>query len=219
MVFWEFGDLQTQNQYRTNFVMPAEAYVEFPIPANLVNSKGELHVRFNNTSEKALLFADDGMSVMYRTGGFGPNFVRGLGIVFCWLAVLAALGLACASFLSFPIAAFCTITVLFISLSTGTLQQIVDEGGVTAVNPNTGFADDPTLVNRIAVPMAKGMLTVLNLARGFSPIDDLSSGRSVTWLQLSRAFFQICVLLGGLLAIIGISVFARRELANAQKFF
>jgi hypothetical protein len=131
--------------------------------------------------------------------------------------LLAALGLAGASLLSFPVAAFCTIAVLFLSLSTGTLKQIVAEGGIVAVDPNTGFADNPVSINQIAVPMAKGLLALFGLARGFSPIDYLSSGRSVTWLDLSRAFIQICVILGGILAAIGISIFTRRELATAQK--
>ena len=68
MTYWEFGDVTTKNQFKTNFVMPAEAYVEFPIPPNLVNEKGELHVRFDNLTEKALLFPDDGLQVMYRLG-------------------------------------------------------------------------------------------------------------------------------------------------------
>jgi hypothetical protein len=217
MAFWEFGDQQTKNQYRTNFVMPAETYVEFPIPPNLVNDKGELHVRFYNYAEKALLFPDDGVSVMWRTGGFAGNFSRGMGVIFCWLALLAALGLASATFLSFPVAAFFTIAVLFISLSTGTLKQIVEEGGIVQVDPNTGKVEGPGLLNRLAVPLAHGLLATFNLARGFSPIDDLSSGRSVSWADLSRAFLQICVILGGLLAIIGVSIFTRRELATAQK--
>jgi ABC-type transport system involved in multi-copper enzyme maturation permease subunit len=217
MVYWEFGDLTTKNQYRTNFVMPAESYVEFPIPANLVNEKGELHIRFDNLTEKALLFPDDGLQVMYRIGGFGGNFVRGLGIIFCWLAVLAALGLTGASFLSFPVAAFCTIGVLILSLSTGTLRQIVEEDGIVAVDPNTGRVEEQTFVNQIAVPIAKGMLGTFNLARGFSPIDNLSSGRAITWTELSKAFLQICVILGGFLAAIGIAIFTRRELATAQK--
>lgn len=217
MAVWEFGDQQTKNQYRTNFVMPAETYVEFPIPANLVNAAGELHVRFYNYTEKALLFPDDGVSVMWRTGGFSGNFARGIGIIFCWLALLAALGLASATFLSFPVAAFCTIAVLFISLSTGTLKQIVDEGGIVQVDPNTGKVEGPGALNRVAVPLAQGLLATFNLARGFSPIDDLSSGRSVSWLELSRAFLQICVILGGLLAVTGMAIFTRRELATAQK--
>jgi hypothetical protein len=217
MTYWEFGDQQTKSQFRTNFVMPAEAYVEFPIPANLVNEKGELHVRFYNYAEKALLFPDDGMSVMWRTGGFTGNFSRGLGIIFCWLALLAALGLTGATFLSFPVAAFCTIAVLFISLSTGTLKQIVDEGGIVQIDPNTGMVETPTVLNRTSVTVAKGLLATFNLARGFSPIDNLSSGRSVSWGEFIRAFIQICVILGGFLGVIGMAIFTRRELATAQK--
>jgi hypothetical protein len=217
MTFWEFGDLATKNQYKTNFVMPAEAYVEFQIPANLLNDKGELHIRFDNLTEKALIFPDDGMQVMYRVGGFGGNFLRGMGVIFCWLALLAALGLAGASFLSFPVAAFCTIGVLILSMSTGTLKQIVEENGIVAVDPNTGRVEEQTFVNQIAVPIARALLTTFNLARGFSPIDSLSSGRAITWGDLSQAFIQIGIFLSGGLALIGIAIFNRRELATAQK--
>jgi hypothetical protein len=217
MTYWEFGDLQTKNQFKTNFVMPAEAFFEFPIPMNLVNEKGELHIRFDNLSNKAFLFPDEGMEVMYRIGGFGGNFVRGLGVIFCWLALLAALGLAGATFLSFPVAAFCSIGVLILAMSTGTLEQIVTEGGIVAVDPNTGKVEGPGIINRIAVPFAHSLLTTLNLARNFSPIDSLSSGRAITWTELLKAFLQIGVLLCGVLAAIGISIFTRRELATAQK--
>src|SRR5688500_2896466 len=127
MTFWEFGDQATKNQFQTNFVMPTESFVEFPIPANLVNEKGELHIRFYNRSDKAFLFPDDGMQVMHRIGGFGGNFLCGRGGIFCWLALLAGLGLTGASFLSFPVAAFCAIGVLILSLSTGSFRQIVGE--------------------------------------------------------------------------------------------
>lgn len=217
ITFWEFGDLATKTQFQTNFVMASEAYVEFPIPPNLVNDKGELHIRFDNRNEKALLFPEDGMQVLYRIGGFGGNFARGLGIVFCWLALLAALGLTGATFLSFPVAAFCTIGVLILSMSTGTLKQIIDENGIVAVDPNTGRVEETKVVNTLAVPLARGLLNTFNLARGFSPIDSLSSGRAITWTDFSQAFLQICILLSGALAAIGIVIFNRRELATAQK--
>jgi hypothetical protein len=182
-----------------------------------LNDKGYLHIRFDNYTDKALLFQEEGMLVMHRIGGFGTNFARGLAVIFCWLALLAAIGLTTASFLSFPVAAFCTVGMLILGLSTGTLKQIVEENGIIAVDPNTGRVDEPGMINQIAVPAAKTLLATLNLARGFSPIDDLSSGRAITWLQLFRAFFQICIVLGGILAAIGIAVFTRRELATAQK--
>ena len=68
----------------------------------------------------------------------------------------------------------------------------------------------------MAVTAFKGMLAVINLVQGFSPIDSLSTGRSVTWGQLGQAAAQIVLLLGGLFAAIGIGAFTRRELAAAQ---
>jgi len=57
---------------------------------------------------------------------------------------------------------------------------------------------------------------VINLAKEFSPIDSLSTGRSITWWQLLQAFVQIVLLLGGIIAGIGMLIFTRRELATAQ---
>jgi len=215
---WEFGDPNSRNQFQTNMLLPGEAAIEFQIPANLVTDKGMLQIRMENLSEKPMLFPlEDGLEVLYRIGGFGGNFFRGLVVIFCWLALLAALGLSASTFLSFPVASFCTIAVLCVCLSTGTLKQIVAEGGIIQVNPNSGFADDPSILNQIAVPMAKALLFTFNLARGFSPIDSLSSGRAVTWGELGRAVVQICILLCGLLAGVGMIIFTRRELATAQK--
>jgi succinylglutamic semialdehyde dehydrogenase len=57
---------------------------------------------------------------------------------------------------------------------------------------------------------------VINLVQGFSPIDSLSTGRSVTWGHLGLAVTQIVMLLGGIFSAIGIITFTRRELATAQ---
>ena len=68
----------------------------------------------------------------------------------------------------------------------------------------------------VVIPAFKAILAVINMARSFSPIDSLSSGRSITWLELGKAFAQVVLLLGGILALFGIIVFTRRELATAQ---
>ena len=222
---WEFGDPNTNTVFQTNMLVPGEAAIEFNIPANLaswINQEGRpefvLQIRMDNYSEKPMVFPlEDGLEVLYRVGGFGGNFFRGLMVIFCWLALLAALGLSAATFLSFPVAAFCTIGVLMVCFSTGTLKQIVTEGGIVEVNPNSGFADSPSLINQVSVPMAKVLLFTFDLARGFSPIDSLSSGRAITWSELGKAVVQICILLSGLLAVIGMFIFTRRELATAQK--
>src|SRR5207247_9418410 len=100
--------------------------------ARLFDPQGRLIVNFVNRNDMRLVFLlEDGLEVLYREGGFGLNFVRGLGIIFCWLALLAALGLAAASVLSFPVAAFCSVSLLIVALSSGTLASVVQEGTVT----------------------------------------------------------------------------------------
>ena len=87
--------------------MAPDTFYEFKIDPNLFDEKGDLYILFLNPNDGAVLFTlEDGLEVLYRQGGFGLNFVRGLLIILCWLGLLAALGLASASFLSFPVAAF-----------------------------------------------------------------------------------------------------------------
>ena len=198
-------------------MLPADTYNEIAIPANLFNARGMLQIRFMNQNETAILFPlEDGMEVLYREGGFFGNFVRGVGIIFCWLGFLAALGLMSASFLSFNVAAFFALGVLLVGVSGGTLKQVVEEGGITGVNHESGFTDNPNIIDHMAVPVAKGMLAVLGMIKNFSPIDSLSSGRTIGWDELARAIFQIWIVMGGILSVIGIVAFNRRELATAQ---
>jgi hypothetical protein len=131
------------------------------------------------------------------------------------MALLAALGLAAASFLSFPVAAFVALSVMTLVLCSGTLSNAVTEGTIANYNAEKGTKGF-TPADVIVIPIFKAVLTVINLARNFSPIDFLSTGRSITWAQLGRAAGQIILLLGGGLAIFGIVAFTRRELATAQ---
>jgi hypothetical protein len=154
--------------------------------------------------------------VLYREGSFALNYIRGLGIIFFWLAFLAAGGLLASSFLSFPVAAFFSIGVLIVGMSSGTISLILEQGTIFEVNHETGLADKQTLLDHLAMRIFRALLNFINLVRGFSPIDSLSTGRSVSWTELSTAFVQICIVLCGILAAIGISIFTRRELATAQ---
>ena len=82
-------------------------------------------------------------------------------------------------------------------------------------NSETGRSGH-SVVDIVAIPVFRGVLELINLAKDFSPIDSLSTGRSVTWGELAQAFGQIVVLLGGSIGLAGIIVFTRRELATAQ---
>jgi hypothetical protein len=193
-----------------------DTFHEIQIAPDLFNENGVLTVSFANLNNTSLLFPlDDGMEVLYREGGFGLNFIRGLGIIFCWVALFATLGLSAASFLSFPVAAFVSLAALMITLSTGTLASVVEQGTVMGADEETGVVGH-SIIDAVVVPLFRGMLNLINLAKDFSPIDSLSTGRSIPWATLGVAFTQIVLLLGGVLAVFGIWTFTRRELATAQ---
>jgi len=218
LAVWQVGPSDSAKRWTdTPKSQAAETFYEFPIPPNMFDEQGVLTVTFQNLNETALLFPlEDGLEVLYPESGFGVNYVRAVGILFCWLALLAAIGLAAASFLSFPVAAFFSLGVLIVAFSTGTMNQVIEQGTIREVNSSTGQVEHAIWFDYATVAVFKGLLFAVNLVQEFSPIDLLSSGRSITWGQLARAVAQIILVMGGLFALIGITAFTRRELATAQ---
>jgi len=217
LALWQVGDPNSGNVRRLGpMSLAPDTFHEFQIPPNLFDSKGVLTVVFMNPNDTSLLFPlEDGMEVLYPKGGFALNFARGLGIILCWMAFLTALGLAAASFLSFPVAAFFSLAILVVGLSGGTLAGAVESGTVVGGNGETG-AMGHSAADTVLIPLFKGLLVLINLVQNFSPIDSLSSGRSISWTELGAAFGQIVLLLGGITGLAGIVLFNRRELATAQ---
>src|SRR3954471_10179194 len=99
------------------------------------------------------------------------------------------------------------------SFASGTLAGAVSDGTIGGYNAEKGIHGQ-TAVDFVIIPAFRAALTVINLAKDFSPIDSLSTGRSITWSQLGLAFAQIILLLGGILALSGMAIFTRRELAT-----
>jgi hypothetical protein len=214
---WQIGDPNSTNIVQLEpMSLAPDTFHEFQIPPNLFDDKGVLTIVFANANSTALLFPlEDGMEVLYPEGGFAMNFARGLGIIFCWMALLAALGLAAASFLSFPVATFFSLAMLTVVLSSGTLAETVENGSVGVGNDEKGIAGH-SVADVVLIPMFKGILAVVSLTKNISPIDLLSSGRAISWTDLGMAFGQIVLLLGGIISVCGIILFNQRELATAQ---
>ena len=234
--FWEIGPPNATNRVRITRPLTTDTFHEFGVNMldargnltldpvkdgrvlNLLDPEGKLIITFGNGNKANLLIdLEEGLEVLYHEGGFGLNFARGAGIIFIWLGLLAAIGLAGASYLSFPVAAFFSMTVLVVGLSSGTIATVVKDGTFGSTNHDTGVPEGVLgAVDFIMVPIFKAANDVLTMVNSFSPIDSLSTGRSVSWVMLLQAVLQIWVLIGGFFAVVGILAFTRRELATAQ---
>ena len=210
---WQVGPPNSSQARSVPQSLAANTFHEIKIPPNLFDEDGKLTVEFINRNNEALIFPlQDGFEVLYREGGFGLNFIRGLSIILCWLALLAALGLAAASLLSFPVASFFSISILVVALSSGTLSSVVQEGSLSGPNHETGEVSRSP-IDMVLLPLFRGLLAVVDVVQQHAPVDALSTGRSITWTELGSAFGEIVLFLGGLLALTGMVVLTRRELA------
>ncbi len=214
---WLIGSPTSANRMPYEASQAANTFHEIPLEPNLLDDQGKLVIEYVNENDSVLYFPlEEGVEILYREGGFGLNFLRGVAIIFCWLALLAAVGLFAASFLAFPVAAFFSLALLLISFSTGTMAQVIEEGTIRGVDHETGVVGDPNWFDALTVLSFKTMYWTVQQVRNFSPIESLSLGRSITWSQTARAVAQIVILMGGLFALSGIWIFERRELAGEQ---
>ncbi|MBK9139472.1 MAG: hypothetical protein IPM17_12045 [Verrucomicrobia bacterium] len=214
---WRIGPAGSPRQMVQELSQAANTFHEIPLNPNLLDEQGKLTIEYANGSDSVLYFPlEEGIEVLYREGGFALNYVRGVTIIFCWLALLAAVGLFAASFLAFPVAAFFSLALLLVSFSTGTMTQVIEQGTIRAVDHETGQVGKANWFDEVTVLFFKGMYWTVQQVRDFSPIESLSLGRSITWGTLARAVAQVVLLMGGLFAVFGIWIFERRELAGEQ---
>jgi ABC-type transport system involved in multi-copper enzyme maturation permease subunit len=214
---WEVGPPEGHRRQTLENSFAPDSFTTFPIEPNHIAADGTITIDGFNLAEKPVLFPlEDSFEVLYREGGFGLNFARGLGIIFCWLGLLAAIGLFAAAKLQFAVAAFVSMSILFVGLSSGTLGQVVEQGGIMGINSETGFVAQQTFINQVSVQIYGSLKQALDLVTGYNPVDALSTGRSITWSQLAAAFGLVVVVTGGTFAGLGMWIFTRRELAAPQ---
>lgn len=211
---WLIGPPESSTRFPIENSLGAESFVEFPIAPNLLDKDGKLVIDLQNWNNMAILFPlEDSMEVLYREGGFALNFARGLGIILCWLALLGSIGLACSSRMSFQVSSFVCLAILLVAFSGGTISSVIEQGGIMGVDHDTGMVEKSNSINRASVVVFSAAKRIIGIAQDFSPVESLSTGRSITWGLLAQAFLQIVLFLGGIFAVIGIVVLTRREIA------
>ncbi len=216
---WLIGPPENARRYNIVNRLSPETPIQFEVPAGLIDNQGRLTVDFLNDNERTFLFpVTDGIEVLYRKGTFAANYLRGLLLIYCGLGLLSAMGLMAASFLSFPIAAFFTSTLLLVAFSGGTLSQIVEQRGISGVDSHTGKTANPSFIDPIAVGVAEVLLKAVEVVRGSSPVNQLSDGRLIPAAQLVQCAGYVVLGMGGCCGLLGMFILHRRELATAKSF-
>ncbi len=117
------------------FVLPSLMFHTIDLPASAIDSSGALRVTIANrnlvppgeTQPTNIAFSPGkGLEILYRSGSFTGNFLRGLLVGWAKLAMLAAAALAAASCLAFPTAVLASLMVYVSAVAKGFLANAID---------------------------------------------------------------------------------------------
>ncbi len=202
-----------------NVIMPQEAVLvqtqNVMIPAGFVNDDHTLSVRIANGNMntgqvygETITIPWDGLEIMYKVDTFEANYFRAMLIVWLKLGFLAMLGIAAATFASFPVACLLAFTIFFGAESAPFLAASLEN--FDKVDPVT---KERYYFNTIIWEIASAMQWLLRQYGSVRPTQNLIEGRNVSWAVVSQTFIWISVLWTGLTAFIGWVIFRARQLA------
>lgn len=210
------------------------------LPVSVIRPDGSVEIRIANinaanpnlTYPSSVSFSPGrGLQVLYQAGGFAPNLIRAMAVIWVRLAYLAMLGLAAATFLSFPVACLLSLLVYFTASASGFLiesmqhytalpsQDLTWSDHVVAtwndffdqISSENGFWE------AIKIPVRVVGHTFVALTPSFSqynPVPPLADGLLVESRMLGRALLNVGLLWTSCCALVGWLIFRRRELAS-----
>lgn len=168
--------------------------------------------RLDDRSQATIIMADKTQEpeLLVPYGGFEMNLLRGLFVILCRLAFLAALGLTFGCLLSTPVAVFAAFFVLILMASAGYIESVATSGVFFV--PHEGHAEELTRLDKIILHLFQGFHLVTMPLTRFDPVPLLAAGRVVSGEMALLAFGWLAGLYTVIAALIGITLFNRREL-------
>jgi hypothetical protein len=178
------------------------------LPAGFSPTGGVLKVSFRSSAASPTLYfnADSPVEIMVYSGGFILNLLRGMIALVCFLAGIAAVGLTMSSMFSFPVAAFCSVSIIFaISLASSFSEGIVghNHGGDSGANRLVELTEPVILFLKHATANVTSNL----------PLDSIAGGMLFSWHQVAECVVTLLVLLPLVLGIAASAILAQKEFA------
>jgi len=199
----KYGDVGQTHIYPFERKDPIRTFREIEVPADAVAEDGYLAIGFFNLplNNTVVIFPlEDGLEVLYRAGGFTPNFFRAVVLIFLRLIFLACLGALAATFLSFPVAiSFCLVVFFTATFSNFCLESFNFLGG------NLSSVYSYTL---------KPVIQLLPQFDKFNPTKFLVQARLLSWFFLVRAAGSMVCIKAVLLLLVALLIFSFREIAK-----
>lgn len=212
-VLLSFGDLPP---IQVNYV-PVQRNVA-TIPVTAIGEDGTLRVTIFNggvgrdgqlyPAPWSMNFDMDGLEVLHRVGGFEANFLRAILIDWGKLIFIAALGVAAASVLSFPVAVLLALTVFIVGSMSPFLALALDNFTIAA-NGNFFLQLFEAIIRGVLFSV-QWLLAPFAATGGSAELVD---GRLISWQTVLGSVAQIGLLWSLLVFIFGFLLFRAKEIA------
>jgi len=187
------------------------------IPSDAIADDGTLSVEIMNVGFDGqgflpgllpMNFDEDGIEVMHRVGSFEANFLRAAMVDWAKLIFLAALGVATASILSFPVATLLSFTVFLTASMSAYLAIALDRFSAPG-DADMGVRAFYAFVQVVAGG-AQGALSAFGDA---ATTQELVEGRVIPWSMVLKSIGLIAALWSVVAFLVAWVGFSRKEIA------
>lgn len=194
------------------------------VPAELIDEDGVLRIQLLNggfsespsaetrkffANGASLVFDADGLEILWQAASFESNFVRALIIDWIKLAFLGMLGIAAATFLSFPVAILLAFTVFIGGSMTPFISTSIDQ-----FRPDAEAVLPVRMIQIVIAAIARSVEWLLRPFGQASPNRLVIEGRLVSVGAMIQNLLVIGIFWSGATLAAGWAVFRRRELAT-----
>lgn len=147
------------------------------------------------------------LEVSFAAGSFQMNFLRVLFVLWVKLAFLAMVAITAATFLSFPVACVVAVATFLAAEGAGYLSESVQYFAVTDDDGNRVF------YKVVVAGVTFAVSWIFQTYADLQPTTRLVDGRLLSWLSVLQGTLVLAVSTG-LLYVISVVIFRRRELAT-----
>lgn len=198
---------------------------EFHLDANVISPDGKLAIDIFNASgaegktgpAQITVPMDDGLLIYIPTGSFFANFLRGLALLWIRMGMLIAIGIAASTYLRGSVAAFLLLGLIAVgSMNSFVYKKVTQKktGRQAVAERSHTHGGHEDFLSMTTEKLGYVLPTLLWLLPNFDdtdPVVYLSEGREISFWKLLRQLSTDIGLRAGVMVLLGIIAFEKRE--------